>query len=166
MAAHVLLSLFVAVMRLARTSYIARSSRSSPLPDGHEGDHDAGLPELADCDEGAISGVFVRKASVMLIRIAPEDEADLRLEELPMHVLRVRHALPAIVRMQNLRPDLVLVGRRVPPRDLGHVLDAAFEIAAGAQQVGAFLGRDALHEWMLRMVGIVRQRRAQRRTAA
>ncbi len=108
------------------------------------------------------SKVCVRRPSVMLVRVEPDDEASLGLDQLPVRVLRVRHPLPACTRMRILRPEVLLVGPTVHPRDIGLLTDAAYDIAAGILHVGPFIGREGLHAWVVRTLGIVQSRRAER----
>ena len=96
----------------------------------------------------------------MLVRIEPGLEpTELGLELLPVRVLRVRHPLPACVRMRILRPEAVLVGESVQPRDLSLLMDSAYEIQAALMPLSHMARNCALLPWLLRMLDVVRERR-------
>jgi hypothetical protein len=114
-------------------------------------------------DSARISYVSIRRPSIMLVRIDPGTEpADLRLDDLPFTVLRVRHPLPACVRMRVMRPAVVLVGRSVLPRDFVLMLAAADRIGASVTLLGGLTATEGLHDWLVRTVDEVQTRRSQR----
>jgi hypothetical protein len=103
----------------------------------------------------------------MLVRIDPGHEPlELGLDELPVRVLRVRHPLPACVRMRILRPEAILVGASVQPRDISLLMDAAYEIQAAIMPLSQMVERCALRPWLLRMVDVVEERRSTNPPAA
>jgi hypothetical protein len=107
-----------------------------------------------------ISLVSVRRPTVMLIRIDPGHEpTELGLGDLPVSVLRVRHPLPACLRMRILLPEAILVGPSVQPRDLSLLMDAAYETQAALMPLAHMVGQSALRPWLLRMLDVVRERR-------
>jgi hypothetical protein len=109
-----------------------------------------------------ISFVSVRRPLVMLVRIEPGHEpSELGLDDLPVRVLRVRHPLPACVRMRILRPEAILVGPSVQPRDLSLLMDAAYETQAALMPLSHMVGQCMLRPWLLRMLDVVQERRAQ-----
>src|SRR5580700_3954800 len=101
-------------------------------------------------DDARISHVQFRMPCVMLVRIDPGSEPeDLRLEDTPFEVLRVRHPLPACTRMLVMRPALVLVGRSVQPRDFMLLLRAADEVGAEVFLIDALRPAEGRHEWVV-----------------
>jgi len=115
-------------------------------------------------DEARISQVRLRMPCVMLVRIDPGTEPeDLRLEDTPFAVLRVRHPVPACTRMRVMHPAVVLVGRSVKPRDFVLLLRAADEVGAEVFLVDAVRPDEGLHEWLVRMAGAVQAGRDERR---
>jgi hypothetical protein len=114
-------------------------------------------------DPARISYVGIRRPSIMLVRIDPGTEPpDMRIDDLPFTVLRVRHPLPACVRMKVMRPAVVLVGRTVLPRDFVLLLAAADKIGASVALMGGLTSSEGLHDWIVRTVGEVQTRRSQR----
>jgi hypothetical protein len=110
-----------------------------------------------------LSLVSIRMPSVMLVRIERgEEPAGLDLDELPLQVFRVRHPLPACTRMCVLRPEVVLVGPSVLPRDLARVIEQANEIQAAVVWTSLLGMTDSLRERLLELVDVVRQRRSGR----
>lgn len=119
-------------------------------------------PDLTPVSGPRISFVSVRRPSVMLVRIEPGHEpSELGLDDLPVRVLRVRHPLPACVRMRILRPEAILVGPSVQPRDLSLLMDVAYETQAALMPLSHMVGQCALRPWLLRMLDVVQERRAQ-----
>jgi hypothetical protein len=102
----------------------------------------------------------------MLVRMDERDEAALGLDQLPVRILRVRHALPACHRMRIVHPEIVLVGRDVAALDLPLLLDSAFETAAGILHIALNLDAEAVRAWVARTVDIVRERRGPQFEAA
>jgi hypothetical protein len=101
----------------------------------------------------------------MLVRIEPGHEpVELGLEDLPVKVLRVRHPLPACVRMRILHPEVLLVGPSVQPRDLALLQDAAYETQAALVALAHVTERCALRPWVLRMLDAVQERRDEPRS--
>ncbi len=77
------------------------------------------------------SEVRVSRPLVMLIRIDPgEEPPELDLSRLPVRVVRVRHPLPACVRIRALRPHIVIVGATVVPAFLPELVRAVSEVGA------------------------------------
>ena len=110
-----------------------------------------------------ISLVSIRRPSVMLVRIERDEEpAGLDLDQLPLQVFRVRHPMPACVRMCVLRPEVILVGRSVQPWDLARVIDRGNEIGAAVVWLTLLSSFDALRERLLELIDDVRQRRSAR----
>jgi hypothetical protein len=98
----------------------------------------------------------------MIVRIEPGQEPPgLDLEALPLQVFRVRHPLPACVRMHVLRPEVLLVGSSVPPRDLATMIEHANEIQAALIWVPLVFAQDSLRDRLLGLIDVVRQRRAE-----
>lgn len=96
----------------------------------------------------------------MLVRIEPaEEQGGLDLESLGILVYRVRHPLPACVRMRVLRPEVVLVGKSVTSPDLGQLLFEAHEITAAVMPRTQLLEPGRLREWVVDTIEVVRQRR-------
>jgi len=119
-------------------------------------------PDLTPVSGPRISFVSVRRPSVMLVRIEPGHEpSELGLDDLPVRVLRVRHPLPACVRMRILRPEAILVGPSVQPRDLSLLMDVAYDTQAALMPLSHMVGQCALRPWLLRMLDVVQERRAQ-----
>jgi hypothetical protein len=99
--------------------------------------------------------VRLRKPSVMLVAIEHEDEpSELGHGELAasVQVLRVRQPLPACQRMRNVRPVAVLVGPGVLSWAMAFVQQAARESGAVLLQLGPLVARDALGDWLMRVV--------------
>lgn len=110
--------------------------------------------------DNRISHVQIRRPSVMLVRIDPgEEPGDLRVDDLPYTVYRVRHPLPACTRIEVLRPAVVLVGKTVQPRDFVMMIAAADAVRAVIVLAGALTSPDGLHDWVLKVVGEVQARR-------
>jgi hypothetical protein len=96
----------------------------------------------------------------MLVRVEPGTEpADLRPEALPFPVLRVRHPLPACVRIVVMRPAVILVGKTVMPRDFEPLQAAADEVCAEVFLLDALAPPVGLHRWLVRRVAAVQARR-------
>ncbi len=99
----------------------------------------------------------------MLVRIEPGHEPPgLDLHELPVLVYRVRHPLPACVRMRVLRPEVLLVGPSVPPRDLALMIDEANDLEAAIVWLPLVFPTESLRERVLDLIDVVRARRAER----
>jgi hypothetical protein len=114
-------------------------------------------------DSPRISFVSIRRPSVMLVRVDPGTEPEeLRLEDVPAQVLRVRHPLPACVRMRVTRPCVVLVGRSVLPRDFMLILAEAERIGAATALLGGMSPREDMHEWLVNTIAEVQTKRASR----
>ena len=117
-------------------------------------------------EDARISHVRFRMPRVMLVRIDPGSEPeDLRLEDTPFEVLRVRHPLPACTRVRVTHPALVLVGRSVQPRDFVLLLRAADDVGAEVFLIDAVMPAEGLHTWMVRMTAACHARREERRMA-
>jgi hypothetical protein len=107
-----------------------------------------------------ISLVSIRRPSVMLVRIERgEEPPGLDLDALPLQVFRVRHPLPACVRMGVLRPEVVLAGVSVQPRDLASMIEHANGIQAAVVWLPLLRSQDHLRERILELIDDVRQRR-------
>jgi hypothetical protein len=99
----------------------------------------------------------------MLVRIERGQEPPgLDLEELALQVYRVRHPLPACVRMSVLRPDVLLVGASVPPRDLATMIEQANEIQAALIWLPLVFAQESLRDRLLDLIDLVRERRGER----
>ncbi len=110
-----------------------------------------------------ISLISIRIPSVMLVRIERgEEPAGLDLDALPLQVFRVRHPLPACVRMGVLRPEVILAGASVPPRDLASMIEHAHEIQAAVVWLPLLRAQDCLRERLLELIDEMRQRRSAR----
>jgi hypothetical protein len=110
-----------------------------------------------------ISLVSIRRPSVMLVRIEPGEEPEgLDLDALAVHVFRVRHPLPSCVRMSVLRPEVILVGPSVQPRDLACMIEQANEIQAAVVWMTLLGAQDSLPERLLELIDAVREKRDQR----
>jgi hypothetical protein len=98
----------------------------------------------------------------MLVRNdSGHEPEELGLSELPIRVLRVRHPLPACVRMRIVVPEAVLVGPSVQPRDLALLMDVAYETQTAIMPLAHMVGHCALRPWLLRMIDVVRERRSE-----
>lgn len=111
-------------------------------------------------NDARISHVQIKTPSIMLVRIDPGHEPhDLRLDEMPYKVLRVRHPLPACTRVEVMRPAVVLVGRSVQPRDFVLLIAASDAVGAAVMLVGALTSPGGLHEWVTQTVCAIQARR-------
>jgi hypothetical protein len=90
--------------------------------------------------------------SVLLVRVAADEEADSGVNELALRVLRVRHPLPARERIRVMRPSLIVVGRGVREVDVDLLRDGAREIGAETLELGSFVSRSALEEALRRAI--------------
>ena len=88
----------------------------------------------------------------MLIAIDREREPeDLSLDKLPVRVVRVRHPLPACVRIRALRPHIVIVGASVVPAFLPELAQAVSDV--GAIVIDAVMpGKDGLRLTFVRAI--------------
>ena len=75
------------------------------------------------------SDVRVTRPYLMLVQVEHEEEPA-GLTDLPVRVVRVRHPVPAFVRMRVLKPCVVIVGRAVTVGYLPELFRAAREIDA------------------------------------
>ena len=99
----------------------------------------------------------------MLVRVEPGEEPEgLDLDALALQVFRVRHPMPACVRMGVLRPEAILVGPSVQPRDLACMIEQANEIQAAVVWVTLLGAQDSLPERLLELIDAVRERRGER----
>jgi hypothetical protein len=118
-------------------------------------DHPASAPRL--------SLVSIRRPSVMLVRIEPgEEPTGLDLDGLALRIFRVRHPLPACVRMGVLLPEAVLVGPSVQSRDLAPIIDVARQIQAAVIWMPHHFFAGSLRDRLLDQIDLVRQRRGER----
>jgi hypothetical protein len=102
------------------------------------------------------------RPSVMLVRVERgEEQPELSLEHLGIRKIRVRHPLQACVRMQVLRPEVILVGSNVQPWDLAKVLNQAHAILAAVMPRSQLHAGDRLRAWVLDTIAVVRARRAE-----
>jgi hypothetical protein len=86
---------------------------------------------------------------IMLVRIErTEEPPEWGLEELNVEVLRVRHPLPALARMEVTRPSIVILGEDVRPVDVAFIKRTARDIGARIVQLGPLLARDSLGRWL------------------
>ena len=107
-----------------------------------------------------ISHVQIRMPCVMLVRVDPGGEPEeLRVDELPFPVLRVRHPLPACTRVGVMRPAVILVGRSVKPRDFVLLMAAADDVGAAVILLGSLVPDEGLHEWVIKTACFVQSRR-------
>lgn len=87
------------------------------------------------------SGVREAPLAVMLVRVS--DEAEAELSPLPLRLLKVRHPLPALVRMEVVRPLVIVVGDRVRTQDFWAICAKANEIGAEVVRVRDGEAKDA-----------------------
>jgi hypothetical protein len=86
----------------------------------------------------------------MLIGIEHDPE-ELNLDQYPVRVVRVRHPLPACVRIRALRPQIVILGASVVPAFLPELAQAVTDV--GAMAIDAVLpGKDGLRLTFVRAV--------------
>jgi hypothetical protein len=111
-----------------------------------------------------ISQIVAKAPYVMLVRIEPgEEPPELGLREAHVHLLRVRHPLPARQRMRILRPLVVVCGPRVRGVDSVLLAETAGEIRAAILQLGPFVRHGALRGWLQ---GAIEEARRRRRESA
>ena len=123
-------------------------ANTQPLAEGH----------AADADEST----DIRRSvpCVLLVRIEEgEDPPELRLREQPLLVLRVRHPLPACVRIRVVHPHVVVVGRSVMPGFLPELFRAARAVKAELLDLSV-TGRHELHDSLIAGIRASLARRA------
>jgi hypothetical protein len=81
---------------------------------------------------------------------------------MPFPVLRVRHPLPACVRIGVMPPAVILVGKTVKPRDFAPLQAAADEVGAEVYLLDSLAPPDGLYEWLVRRAARVQARREER----
>ena len=112
-----------------------------------------------------VSRVTIRRPTIMLVRIErAEEQAELALEDLGIRRVRVRHPLQACVRMEVVRPEVILVGTSVQPWDLSRVLHHAHAIMAAVMPRSQLHAGDRLRDWVLDTIEVVRTRRLEAQT--
>lgn len=123
---------------------------------------DDSLPPSSDVRDRE-SHVAIRDAAPTLMLVGLTALEELRLgvaAGVPgMRVLRVRYALPACVRMDVVRPELVVLGARVPSRDVTIAMETAYRCVAAFLQVSPLLDPPSFQSWIERMVVAVGDRR-------
>jgi len=98
------------------------------------------------------SGFRVRYVapSVMLVRV--EDESPLCLDDLGVHVYRVRHPIPAIQRAGVLKPHVLVIGPTVRPIDAASLWSVAEQNGGELLELSRGVDRDHLGRWLRAMV--------------
>lgn len=83
------------------------------------------------------SGTRRSPPCVVLVRVAAEEEpSELQLGKPPVHAIRLLEPVPAAVRIQVLRPHLVLVGASLPIWTLADLIYAARDVGADLIELG------------------------------
>jgi hypothetical protein len=74
---------------------------------------------------------------VVLVRVAAEEEpSELQLTKPPVHAIRLLEPVPAALRIQILRPHLVLAGASLPMWALADLICAARDAGADLIELG------------------------------
>jgi hypothetical protein len=98
--------------------------------------------------------------SVMLVRVERDEEpADFTATDPGLRVLRVKHPLPACVRMGVMRPLVIVVGPAVRDRDRAILLRTANELDSLLVDLGRLRVESSVSAWLQRTMTAVQARR-------
>lgn len=102
----------------------------------------------------------VEMPCVLLVRVAPEEEPALGLDDLPVRVLRCKYPIPGCQRALVMRPLLVIVGSAVREWSRPMLVEACQDVGAAMLQLGPLIASDALADWMRKAMAKVVEKRA------